>query len=204
MEIILEYLAFGSSLVASWLYGNKGYGGPIAGLFTSTTFIAFGFVTEIYAAGFANIIFFMIHLRNLRKVWIMDENRKKTKITGLFNYLQKECHKASYESGWWHDPITKERILPKDTWMSTPIKIALIHSEISEALEADRTGAMDDKLPHRLGIECELADAVIRIADLAEALNLDVGGAITEKMQFNLIRPDHKLENRRKPGGKKY
>lgn len=44
-----------------------------------------------------------------------------------------------------------------------PEKIALVHSELSEALEAHRNGLMDDKLPDRHGVEVELADACIRI-----------------------------------------
>jgi len=39
------------------------------------------------------------------------------------------------------------------------------------------------------GFKYELADAVIRIADLAEACGVDLGGAIFEKMQFNCSRP---------------
>ena len=67
--------------------------------------------------------------------------------------------------------------------------IALMHSELSEALEADRTDSFDDKLPHRKGIEVELADACIRIMDTAAYLNLDLGMAIAEKMAFNEGRP---------------
>jgi len=63
---------------------------------------------------------------------------------------------------------------------------------------------MDDKLPHRTMLEVELADAVIRISDLAGALKLDLGGAIAEKLKFNATRPDHKPENRQAIGGKAY
>ena len=83
-------------------------------------------------------------------------------------------------------------------------KLCLTHSEISEAMEGHRKGLMDDKLPHRPMIEVELADAVIRIADLAGALGLDLGGAIAEKMAFNAVRPDHKPEARAAAGGKAY
>lgn len=82
--------------------------------------------------------------------------------------------------------------------------IALIHSELSEALEADRKNLYDDKLPHRWGVEVELADAVIRIFDMAGGLGLDLGGAIVEKLLYNAERADHKIENRRKENGKKY
>ena len=57
------------------------------------------------------------------------------------------------------------------------LKIALCHSELSEMLEGHRKGLMDDHLPHRPMIECEAADAVIRISDLCGALGLDLGGA---------------------------
>ncbi len=71
-------------------------------------------------------------------------------------------------------------------------------------MEGHRKGLADDKLPHRLMVEVELADAVIRIADLAGALGLDLGGAIAEKLEYNRNRPDHKPENRNADGGKKY
>jgi len=83
-------------------------------------------------------------------------------------------------------------------------KLCLIHSEVSEAMEGYRKGLMDDHLPHRPMIEVELADAVIRIADLAGALGLDLGGAIAEKLQYNQARADHKPENRAKEGGKAF
>lgn len=83
-------------------------------------------------------------------------------------------------------------------------KLLLIHSEVSEACEGHRTGKMDDKLPHRTMLEAELADAAIRIFDLAGFLEIDLGAIIVEKSMFNADRPDHTLEERRKKGGKKY
>ncbi|MEP1253738.1 MAG: hypothetical protein ABJI29_03210, partial [Alphaproteobacteria bacterium] len=74
---------------------------------------------------------------------------------------------------------------------------------ISEALEADRRGLLDDHLTHRPGVEVELADSLIRIADLAGALGLDLGGAVVEKMAYNANRADHKVAARA-AGGKKY
>jgi NTP pyrophosphatase (non-canonical NTP hydrolase) len=52
--------------------------------------------------------------------------------------------------------------------------------------------------------EVELADAVIRIFDLAGAYRMDLAGAIAEKMAFNASRADHKIENRAAEGGKKF
>ena len=82
--------------------------------------------------------------------------------------------------------------------------LALVHSEISEALEGHRKDLMDDHLPHRKMFEVELADAVIRIFDIAAGLGLDLGGAFEEKMEYNARRRDHQLEARRLAGGKKY
>jgi hypothetical protein len=41
--------------------------------------------------------------------------------------------------------------------------IALIHSELSEMLQAERIGEMDKHLPHRLAAEVECADALMRL-----------------------------------------
>ena len=71
-------------------------------------------------------------------------------------------------------------------------------------MEGARKDLMDDKLPHRKMVEVELADAVIRIADLCGHLELDLGGAIIEKINYNKTRADHKPENRAKEGGKKF
>ena len=61
---------------------------------------------------------------------------------------------------------------------------------------------MDDHLPHRRMVEVELADAIIRIADLAGALGCDIEGAIREKREYNRQRADHKLEARNSANGK--
>jgi NTP pyrophosphatase (non-canonical NTP hydrolase) len=82
--------------------------------------------------------------------------------------------------------------------------LCLVHSEVSEAMEGHRKLLMDDKLPHRTMLEVELADAVIRIFDMAGGLGLDVSSAIAEKLEFNQSRADHKIENRRAEGGKKF
>ena len=83
-------------------------------------------------------------------------------------------------------------------------KLMLVVSELAEAMEGDRKNLMDDKLPHRPMREVELADAIIRIFDLAGAYNMDLGGAVSEKLAFNAKRPDHKIENRMAEGGKAY
>lgn len=120
-------------------------------------------------------------------------------ITIAAEMLTLVCYHGSYKAGWHHDLHTGELLERNHGEM-----MMLMVSEIAEAMEADRKGLMDDKLPHRLGVEVELADAVIRIFDFAGRFGLDLGGAIAEKLAYNATRADHKPENRRKPGGKVY
>ena len=119
--------------------------------------------------------------------------------------LTKVCHEASYNAGWWTDKKGQDQTLPHvmEEQNLVPVKLSLIHSEISEGLEGYRKDQNDDHLPHRKMLEVELADAVIRIFDLAGALKYDLGSAIQEKLAYNSQRADHKLENRRAAGGKK-
>jgi NTP pyrophosphatase (non-canonical NTP hydrolase) len=125
----------------------------------------------------------------------------KDLINNAATILQIQCHDAAKQAGWW---TNKDGTAVQSNPLAFSSKLCLIHSEISEAMEGDRKNLMDDKLPHRTMREVELADAVIRIFDLAGAYNMDLGGAIAEKMEFNQIRPDHKSENRQAIGGKTY
>lgn len=74
-------------------------------------------------------------------------------------------------------------------------KIALIHSELSECLESHRqdekTGKhrVDEHCPQHSNVVVELADAVIRIFDLAAAMNVDLANAIIDKHNYNKNRP---------------
>lgn len=109
----------------------------------------------------------------------------------------KLCHARNLK--WWQNPETKE-----------PIKrnvgelLMLMVSELAEGMEAHRKGLMDDKLPHRPGLEVELVDCIIRILDLVGAHSLDIAGAFVDKMEFNRTREDHTHEARLKPGGKRF
>ena len=67
--------------------------------------------------------------------------------------------------------------------------IALVHSELSEALEAMRQGnPSSDKIIEFSAVEEELADAVIRIMDYAMGKDLDIAGAIIAKLEYNKSR----------------
>lgn len=61
-------------------------------------------------------------------------------------------------------------------------KIALIHSELSEMLEAVRKGDVENEAE-------ELADTLIRMLDYAGGFNIDLGNAFSMKMFANLNRP---------------
>jgi len=115
------------------------------------------------------------------------------------NILVRDCHLANVKAGWWTNMKTGEKLQRNVGEM-----LMLIVSEVSEAMEGDRKDLMDDKLPHRKMLEVELADAVIRICDLAGAKGFDLGGALAEKMAYNASRLDHTLAHRAGEGGKKY
>lgn len=117
-------------------------------------------------------------------------------VAAGINQLSTMCHTDNMQ--WWLDKDGNK----KDRNVGE--LLCLIHSEISEAMEGARKNLMDDKLPHRSMFEVELADALIRIFDLAAAHKLDLGGALMEKRLFNAQRADHKLEHRMAEGGKKF
>jgi hypothetical protein len=86
-------------------------------------------------------------------------------------------NEISHIHGWW------------ETRHNDFEKMALIHSEISEAVEGLRKGnPPDEHLPQFKSVEVELADAVIRIMDFEVEHDLNVIGAIFAKAKFNESR----------------
>lgn len=102
------------------------------------------------------------------------------------------CHGNAKAAGW-HDKPREDGTM-----------IALIHSELSEAMEGERKNLMDDHLPSRRMAEVEMADAVIRICDYCGMKGYDLGGAVMEKLAYNQTRLDHKREVRAMEGGKQF
>lgn len=122
----------------------------------------------------------------------------------MINKLAKEVHENAIGKGFYEGK------------KNTGEMIALIHSEVSEALEADRKdfyvsrgsikGIVREKSPSLFKaifrqnfkdtFEDELADIMIRVMDLAAFKGVDLESHIQAKMRFNELRP-HKH-------GKKY
>lgn len=123
----------------------------------------------------------------------------QAEYTSTINDLIIICHGNAVEAGWYTDLKTGERkVLNKGE------RLMLMVSELAEAMEGIRKNLMDDKLPHRPMVEVELADCMIRIFDFAGAEGYDLSGALIEKIAFNQIRPDHKIEHRINDNGKQF
>jgi len=106
--------------------------------------------------------------------------------------MQDEIGAWSVSKGFWERPRASGEV--KDDHPFLAMKIALSHSELSEALEEMRSGnpnfyisEEEEGKPEGLGVE--LADAVIRILDLASHLEIDLGEMIEIKMAYNQGRP---------------
>lgn len=110
-----------------------------------------------------------------------------------------DVHDLAREKGWWDGYERDDQGRLKLTTDQVISKIALIHAELSEAVEEARKsnyyGMYLGEGGKPEGFVVELADAVIRTLDLCGALGLDLEAAIVAKHEFNKTRP-------RRHGGK--
>lgn len=102
------------------------------------------------------------------------------------NSKANQVYEMAKSKGWWDNPREDGTL------------IALMHSELSEALEASRHGnPKSEHIPEFSAIEEEMADVVIRAMDYCRARGYELGSAIEAKIAFNAGRE-------RMHGGKKF
>lgn len=90
----------------------------------------------------------------------------------MYDELIKRIYEQNKAVGWWDgDPCLWE-------------KLQLVMTEISEATEGERKDLMDDHLPHRKMGEVELADALIRLLDLAGRLGIKLDSAVNDESKY--------------------
>lgn len=95
------------------------------------------------------------------------------------NELTLEVREINIANKW--DTVELKDFTGSDDPFKIPSKLALLHSEVSEALEAYRAGDLENFIE-------ELADTLIRTMDIAGGVTDDFKSHVLKKMEKNRNR----------------
>lgn len=114
-------------------------------------------------------------------------------LTLDLNSLAALLHKTNIDKGFYEEYINiRQTLVDNNRELAAGFdriffaqRVALIHSEVSEALEGNRKAVMDDHLPHRKMEDVEIVDAIYRLLDVAAFRRIDLNTIIAEKYAYN-------------------
>lgn len=109
-----------------------------------------------------------------------EQTLPNSQIVFALSELAAAVHQVNVDNGWWEAERNDGEC------------IALMHSELSEALEGVRhNNPPSEHIPAFSAVEEEMADTVIRVLDYCHGKNHRLGLAIIAKLAYNRTRGYH-------------
>ena len=126
----------------------------------------------------------------------MSKKNKPNLLTAPIGLVQSVVHELAVKKGWWPMLSHKDLSVAQKLELvsaAVPMRLALIHADISKALEeyctkkrhTEVSWGEDDGDERPAGLPIALADVIINTLDLAQALDIDLGYWIARKHEFN-------------------